>query len=213
MSRDVSFSTAFADALRGSECHVVGLGGEPYRLPVDRWSGPIDEGDLALLDLCHGPTLDIGCGPGRLTEALARRGQIVLGIDVVAEAVVQTNRRGAAALRRNVFFPIPAEGRWQTALLADGNVGIGGDPVALLRRASELVTPTGRVVVEVAEPGVETQVVWAELHADTGRSRPFRWAVVSADDLWRLATEAELSVTVMTTAEGRWFGVLDRESA
>ena len=79
---------------------------------------------------------------------------MALGIDVVHEAVGQTRARGAAALRRDIFGAVPGEGRWQTALLADGNVGIGGDPVALLRRLRRLLLPGGRVVVEVAPPGV-----------------------------------------------------------
>ncbi len=65
----------------------------------------------------------------------------MLGIDVVPEAVEQTRRRGASALQRDLFDALPGEGRWQTALLADGNVGIGGDPVALLARTRDLVQP------------------------------------------------------------------------
>ena len=41
-------------------------------------------------------------------------------------------RLGGPALRRSVFDPLPGEGRWGTALLLDGNIGIGGDPRALL---------------------------------------------------------------------------------
>ena len=55
---------------------------------------------------------------------------------MVPEAVAQTPDRGVAAIRRNVFDALPGEGRWRTALLADGNIGIGGDPAALLRRLS-----------------------------------------------------------------------------
>ena len=54
---------------------------------------------------------------------------------------------------RDVFGPLPGEGRWDTALLADGNIGIGGDPVALLARVRELLAPEGRVVVDLAAPG------------------------------------------------------------
>ena len=32
-------------------------------------------------------------------------------------------------LRRDLFAPLPGEGRWHHVLLADGNIGIGGDPV------------------------------------------------------------------------------------
>ena len=82
-----------------------------------------------MLNLCVGPTIDVGCGPGRLTEALGGLGHLVLGIDVTPEAVGHPCTGARTALRRDVFAPLPGEGRWGTALLADGNVGIGGDPV------------------------------------------------------------------------------------
>ena len=83
---DQSFSEVFASALHGAPTVVVGLGEEPTRLPVDLWSRAADETDLRLLALCDGPTLDIGCGPGRMTEALSAQGHVVLGIDVVEAA-------------------------------------------------------------------------------------------------------------------------------
>ena len=54
---------------------------------------------------------------------------------------------------RSVFQPVPGEGGWDTVLLADGNIGIGGDPVALLTRCRELLAPAGRVLVELDPPG------------------------------------------------------------
>ncbi len=106
-----------------------------------------------LLGHCRGATLDVGCGPGRMSAHLAERGHVVLGVDIVREAVEQARRRGVSALRRNVFDPLPGEGRWNTVLLADGNIGIGGAPVRLLRRAVELLDRTGRVVCDLAAPG------------------------------------------------------------
>ena len=98
-------------------------------LPVGRWNDDDDAHDASLLGHCRGATLDIGCGPGRLVARLSRLGHVALGIDVVPEAVRQARERGAAAIVRDVFDPVPGEGRWDTALLADGNIGIGGDPV------------------------------------------------------------------------------------
>lgn len=205
---DLSFSTVFASALHGRPTVVVGLHDQPTELPVGVWSRPADAVDLRLVALCDGPTLDIGCGPGRMTEALARAGHLALGIDVVDAAVALTRTRGVSALRRDVFGPVPGEGRWGTALLADGNIGIGGDPVALLERVRHLLAAGGRVVVEVAAPGVRMRDGWGVLEGDGARSRPFRWATVGTDDISRVARAAGLEVTSVHPLGGRWAAVL-----
>ena len=205
---DHSFSTVFASALSGSPTVVVGLAEDPVALPVDLWCRPADDLDLLLVELCDGPTIDIGCGPGRMTEALAHAGHVALGIDVVDAAVTLTRQRGVSALQRDVFDPLPAEGRWHTALLADGNIGIGGDPVALLRRARHLLTLGGRVVVELAGPGIGQADGWAVLEGSIGRSRPFRWATLGTDDIARVAAQADLSVSSLVPLGHRWAAVL-----
>src|SRR5271166_2205996 len=100
--------------------------GRALPLQVERWCGPADRTDEELLRRCQGPVLDIGCGPGRLTIALSERGIPVLGIDISDTAVARVREAGACALRRSVFDPLPGQGRWATALLADGNIGISG---------------------------------------------------------------------------------------
>ena len=144
---DRSFSSLFSHALRGVPCRVLGLDGGPTELPVHEWTRAADPHDDALLAACVGDTLDVGCGPGRLAQRLAEgRDRRVLGIDVVPEAVAQTRARGVAALQGSVFDPIPREGRWHTALLADGNVGIGD------------TAPNGILHVAEANDGGETQL-------------------------------------------------------
>ena len=188
---------------------MTGLGDEPEELPVHRWRRDADDDDLALLGHCEGHTLDLGCGPGRLTAALARLGHVTLGIDVVREAVDQTQARGASALRRDVFDRLPGEGRWHTVLLADGNVGIGGDPLALLRRGPAAGGATGRVVVELAGPGVPPSSRWAVLECDGVRSAPFRWSTVGIDDVAEVARAAGLGrVELHPVGEHRWCAVL-----
>ena len=52
----------------------------------------------------------------------------MLGVDISRTAVARVRQAGASALHRSVFDPLPGQGRWGTALLADGNIGIGGLP-------------------------------------------------------------------------------------
>jgi SAM-dependent methyltransferase len=207
--RAESFSTIFSQALLGHPCVVVGLGEDPEPLPVSDWTREADDADHELLAHCVGPTVDIGCGPGRLSARLAQLGHAVLGIDVVHEAVRQTRDRGVSAIVRDVYDALPGEGRWGSALLADGNVGIGGDPVALLTRVRELLDPRGRVVVELAAPGRGHHTAWVELHCGDARTHPFRWSVVGADAIAAIAREAGLVVASTHAFGRRWCAVLE----
>jgi SAM-dependent methyltransferase len=180
--------------------------GEVVDLDAARWHGDATTDECVLLEEVDGPVLDIGCGPGRLVVALARRGVPALGVDASPSAVALARQRGAAALERDVFERLPAEGRWATALLFDGNIGIGGDPVTLLRRCRELVVPGGRVVAEVDPPGRGLRSLTAWLERDGRRSPRFGWAVVGADAIAQVARFAGLHVRAMVvTATGRWF--------
>ena len=129
------------------------VGGDVLPLDPARWHGPITAAEQQLLVRLTGPVLDVGCGPGRIVEGLASRGVVTLGVDPAPGAVSLARRRGCAVLQRSVFETLPGEGRWRTALLLDGNIGIGGDPVRLLRRCGALVHLSGCVVVEVEAPG------------------------------------------------------------
>jgi hypothetical protein len=129
-----------------------------------------------------------------MAEALASRGRPVLGIDVVPEAVGLSLDRGVATLVRDVFDAVPGEGRWETALLADGSIGIGGDPLALLARVRELISPLGRVVVELAPPGTGIQTRHLRLETAIGRSAPFPWTLVGADAIAAVADAVALRV-------------------
>lgn len=185
-------ASVYTHALRGHPCTVWEGDLAPQRLPTHAWRACAGVADRALLAHCQGATVDIGCGPGRMTEALALAGHAVLGIDVVPEAVRQTRTRGVPALRRSVFDAVPGEGLWGTALLADGNIGIGGDPVALLERARELVAPGGRVVVDVAPWGTGVVTRHIRLETSHGRSAQFPWTSVGADAIQAVAHAAGL---------------------
>jgi hypothetical protein len=145
-----------------------------------------------------------------MSAHLAERGHVVLGVDIVREAVEQARRRGVSALRRNIFDPLPGEGRWNTALLADGNIGIGGAPVRLLRRMAELIDREGRVVCDLADPGTGVRHHDARLVTAMKRSGSFPWAQVGPEAIEGVASEAGLRVTEVRDHHGRWFAVLAR---
>jgi SAM-dependent methyltransferase len=199
---------AFALALGGQPCHLVGLGAARVPLPVDRWCGQADVADRVVLAHCTSPTLDVGCGPGRMAEQLARDGVTVVGVDLVADAVAQARARGVEVLHADVFGPLPREGAWSSVLLADGNIGIGGDPVALLLRVRRLLAPGGRVVVDLAQPGAGLTVGLVRLEVGVHTSRTFPWALVGPDAVGSVAAAAGLAVAGVHEYAGRWFAVL-----
>ncbi|URN04059.1 class I SAM-dependent methyltransferase [Actinomadura madurae] len=198
----------YEEALRGSApVEIEHADGRRRPLPLQDWLA-VRPGDGGLLDRCAGPTLDVGSGPGRLTVALARRGLPVLGIDVAPSAVALTVAAGGPALCRDVFGRVPGTGRWGTVLLADGNIGIGGDPVALLRRVLALLAPGGQVLMEVEPPGAGSRVEPLRLRSPRSVGEWFAWAHVSADAAAGLAAMCAATVTEFWEEAGRWFVAL-----
>jgi SAM-dependent methyltransferase len=207
------YGAALRRAVAGRSAPLVAVDdtGERKRLDLAAWCGSLRAGDTGLLAHCADETLDVGCGAGRLLSALRAAGRRALGVDVSADAVALTRQRGAAALRRNVFAPLPQEGQWRRVLLADGNIGIGGHPVRLLRRCAQLSTTDGEVLVELDPPNTRSWAGTLRLHHPDNAeqlSTRFPWAFVAASDLETIAAAAALRVLCSWTQAGRWFARL-----
>jgi SAM-dependent methyltransferase len=177
-------------------------------LDVERWAGPVTSADESLLHRAVGPVLDVGCGPGRLTAALHGRGTPVLGLDVLEPVPELARRAGAPVHVGDVFGPLPCEGRWRTVLLADGNVGIGGDPTRLLRRLRALLDPAGVVLAEL-QPHEVGHGGPVRLEGLGCTSAWFPWALVGLAGLHAAAPRARLAVRETWTADGRRFAALE----
>jgi len=175
---------------------------------VGSWFEPPSAEEDRILQRVRGPVLDIGCGPGRHAHALTQRGVPALGVDVAPSAVALARRRGALALQRSVFDPLPGAGRWRSALLLDGNIGIGGDPDRLLRRVRELLRFDGGLFVEVDPPELRTSRTWARIEIGSSTSAWFPWARVSAVDVRELAVGTGYLLTDLWTEGRRWFAEL-----
>ncbi|MFE2413522.1 SAM-dependent methyltransferase [Kitasatospora sp. NPDC059408] len=182
--------------------------GHRLRLDVERWCAPAAGADHSLLLRCtrlSAPVLDLGCGPGRLVAALLELGVPALGVDVTGAAVARTLGLGGPALCRSVFDRLPAEGRWGAALLADGNLGIGGDPLALLRRGAELIAPDGLLLVEVEAAETDERAVVRVEGPDGRLGPPFPWARLGTRAALRRARAAGLAEAERWTSHGRRF--------
>lgn len=185
-------------ALAGERCWVRHQHGEIRSLPVDQWLGGSRADDLfdsTVLAMCVGPVLDIGCGPARLVAQLAHRGICALGVDQSAVAIELAHRSGAYAMRCDIFHTLPLLQNWRTALLVDGNIGIGGDPHRLLRKVRELLGSNGHCLVEfdTGTTGIRNGLVRLE---SVGQVGPwFPWASVGLDTADRLAADCGYEVT------------------
>ncbi|MCY7324553.1 MAG: methyltransferase domain-containing protein [Microbacteriaceae bacterium] len=222
-------SEPYAAALRRSHSNVlylhetddgetdpsqIGGGDNCSAAPMDvsRWHAAADAADLSLLRSVTGPVLDIGCGPGRMVRAAMDLGIEALGIDVSPTAVEVATESGLSVLLGSVFEELPLEGQWQTALLVDCNIGIGGDVTALLARCAELLATDGEIVVETHPDAARDRTYTGRLVDTHGRqSDPFRWAETGVDSLIARAAAIGLASRQLWQLDGRTFCRLARE--
>jgi rSAM/selenodomain-associated transferase 1 len=201
----------YSSALDGRRVRVEVADGRSLPLAVERWTGVPDDVDRMMLNRCEGTVLDVGCGPGRLVGALAEKGVAALGVDVCPRAVELTADRGASVLRRPIGGPLPGEGRWGTVLLADGNVGIGGNPDALLRRCRHLLHAGGLLLVEVdPDDHVFDTAPIVLIDAVGRRARPLPWVRLGSHALARVAGRIGFRVVEEWRAADRVFLALRR---
>jgi SAM-dependent methyltransferase len=162
-------------------------------LPVSRYLGAATRIERRLIGELPGPVLDIGCGPGRMVAAALHAGHGALGIDVSAAAVALAVDQRLPVIEGSVFDRLPREGLWGSALLIDGNIGIGGAPMRLLRRCAELVALGGWIVVEAHQDATRNTLIDGELvDASGGTSAAFPWAEVGEAALRGYARRAGL---------------------
>lgn len=187
--------------------------GSSWPLALQRYLAPADETDERLLSRLPGPVLDVGCGPGRHLHALARRGVFALGLDLSPVAVNLARGGGARAIVGSIFGDVPGIGSWRSALLLDGNIGIGGVPERLLARIGTLLSDDGELLVELSPPGApSTTCTRARIETASTSSSWFDWASVSAADVEGVAAAAGFSTCRRWELGGRCFARLARTS-
>jgi hypothetical protein len=121
---------------------------------------------------------------------------------------VLVRRAGAPLLLGDVFGPVPRTGGWRTVLLADGNVGIGGDPARMLRRVRALLAPHGQLLCELHPEADGDAAGPVRLEGLGVTSTWFPWALLGSAALPGAAAAAGLRVLETWEHDDRTFAAL-----
>ncbi len=160
--------------------------------PYAQW--PQEEKQV--LRFARGVVLDVGCGAGRHSLYLQRKGLRVIGIDPSPVAVDLCLRRGLKDVRRmdarRLHFG-PRE-RFDTVLFLGNNLGVAGTSTpAVLRRLRRWASPRARILATSRFPGWWLKRHAAYMRSNVRRRRPpglvrlrveYRGKVGDWFDLW-----------------------------
>lgn len=118
-----------------------------------------DDIELYLQLLPPGPVLEVGCGTGRITEALAQAGFAVWGVDpsvaMLARARERLDHFPDVHLIHGAISDVPLDLHFQSVLLPLNTLWHFPDPdaqLAVLRAIHAALVPGGMLVVDLTNP-------------------------------------------------------------
>lgn len=108
----------------------------------------------AVLALSPNTVLDVGCGEGWLTRALAQSGIDVLGVDVVPELIEVARKTGDGRFQAMAYEQMSAQSLNQTFDAVVCNFSLLGDESVehLFSQVDSLLNEGGRLVVQTIHP-------------------------------------------------------------
>ncbi|MDB5970361.1 MAG: type 11 methyltransferase [Hydrocarboniphaga sp.] len=144
--------------------------------------------------------LDVACGPGKITLALAPLVAETVGIDLTPNMIAEAQRQQAASGVRNAHFqigdalPLPFDSGRFTLVVTSASLHHVADPAAVVREMARVCAPGGRVAVTDMAPAADK----AEAFNASERLRdPSHVRALTLDQLRALGTQAGLSEHVV----------------
>lgn len=190
------FGTAVGDWVAGRRAplHLRTRRGVRLEHDLGAYFAPLSAPERWLLGLAGGLVVDVGCGPARHARFLQARGLRAVGIDRSALALATATALGLrlAVQADALHGPLPAG--FGTALLLDGNLGIGGTALGAARLLDRLAGSAGdgaRLLVSGRAPRGPAHRTWVLRGEYLGTAGPwFDWLVPSLAGLTALAATA-----------------------
>jgi len=140
------------EVIERDDGHVQAFPASSYFSDYRKWSAR----HKTAMKYVRGRVLDIGCGAGRHSLYLQRRGFDVLGIDISPCAIKTCKLRG---LKRARVMPLaqagPRLGVFDTLLMLGINFGLFGTPAKarrLLRKLYHMTSNDARIIAETRDP-------------------------------------------------------------
>lgn len=185
---------------------LVSSSGEEWSLNVDRWLGPASAADTHALTRTNGRVLDVGSGPGRMLKAGSKMGIDIEGVDTDLSTALSLQKLGYTVHTGDIMdVDLPS---YESFLLMDGNLGMTGDPIGLLRRLCTLRTKNAVLIVEVESPLEKTRTELVRLKTNSTLSGSFYWSWVTVQDLGLIAETGGWQLQQIWEENDRYFGEL-----
>lgn len=180
MRRGDAFGLGLLDAYRGAgrgfhlnerdDGYIDASASRIYFTTVRQWGAD----ERRAMRYVRGRVLDVGCGAGRHSLYLQRRGHDVTGIGISPLVLRVARLRGLRRLRRMSVTDLGLElPRMDTILMLGNNFGVFGSRARaqrLLRRWSRLVRSGTRIVAQSRDP-YATDNPWHRLYHRRNRTR------------------------------------------
>lgn len=148
----------------------VSSGPSLYFSEYDQWT----DHEKKAIDYVRGNVLDIGCGAGRHSLYLQKKGFDVTGVDISPLAVTVCKKRGLKKVHCLSITEItPDLGTFDTITMFGNNFGLFGSfkkARQLLEKFRKMTSKKGRIVAETRDPHQTDRVEHLEYH-ELNRSR------------------------------------------